>query len=216
MYLRTHVARYRLLLDLVAELDPKRILVVGPSYESVLLRETLPEARVNTLGWLDHRFPLREHERHFEVDLNDPDFPEVEEHDVVVFGEVIEHLHVAPVPVLRFLASGLVSGGHLILQTPNATALPKRLRMLLGRNPYEPIREEAGNPGHFHEYTVAELVQAVEAAGLEVTRWLTANYFDHGSRKSKAYRALAPLLPRTLREGITVVARSSRRKTPGG
>ncbi|MDP9492175.1 MAG: hypothetical protein M3P42_08280, partial [Actinomycetota bacterium] len=73
MYLRTHDARYRLLLDLVAEHGPKRILVVGPSYESVLLREALPQARVNTLGWLDHRFPLREHERHFEVDLNDPD-----------------------------------------------------------------------------------------------------------------------------------------------
>jgi hypothetical protein len=210
VYLRTHEARYRLLLDLVAELDPKRILVVGPSYESVLLRETFPGATVNTLGWVDHRFPLREHERHFEVDLNDTEYPALEEHDVVVCGEVIEHLHVALVPVLRFLASGLVAGGRLVLQTPNAAALPNRLRMLLGRNPYEPIREEAGNPGHFHEFTVPELLQAVEAAGLEVTRWLTANYFDHGSRKNRAYRALAPLLPRTLREGITVVARSSR------
>ena len=208
VYLRTHEARYRLLLELISELDPKSILVVGPSFESVLLRETLPEARVNTLGWLDGRFPLREHERHVEVDLNAGDHPELEEHDVVVCGEVIEHLHVAPVPVLRFLASGLADGGHLILQTPNATALPNRLRMLLGRNPYEPIREEAGNPGHFHEYTVAELLQAVEAAGLEVTRWLTANYFDHGSRKNRVYRALDPVLPRTFREGITVVARS--------
>jgi hypothetical protein len=57
---------------------------------------------------------------------------------------------------------------------------------------------------------VAELLQAVEAAGLEVERWLTANYFDHGSRKNGVYRALAPVLPRTLREGITVVARSGR------
>jgi len=210
VYLRTHEARYRLLLDLVAELEPERILVVGPSYESVLLRETWPEKQVNTLGWLDHRFPLREGERHTELDLNGPSYPDLEPHDVVACGEVIEHLYVSPVPVLRFLASGLEDGGHLILQTPNATALPKRLRMLLGRNPYDPIREEPGNPGHFHEYTVGELVDAVEAAGLEVTRRLTANYFDHGSRKNRLYRTLGPVLPPTLREGITVIARRSR------
>lgn len=208
IYLRTHARRYELLLDLVAELAPKRILVVGPSYESMLLRESVPEATVNTLGWQDTRFPLREGERHTEFDLNDGDYPELERHDLVVCAEVIEHLHVAPVPVLRFLATGLEPGGHLILQTPNATALPKRLRMLLGRNPYAPIREEQGNPGHFHEYTLGELLEAVEAAGLEVTRRLTQNYFDHGSRKNQAYRALDSVLPRTFREGITVVARA--------
>lgn len=199
-----------MLLDLVAELAPNRILVVGPSYESVLLRETFPEAMVNTLGWHDDRFPLREGERHTEFDLNGTDYPQLERHEVVVCAEVIEHLHVAPVPVLRFLATALEPGGHLILQTPNATALPKRLRMLLGQNPYDPIREERGNPGHFHEHTVGELREAVEAAGLETTRWLTKNYFDHGSRKNKAYRAFGRVLPRTLREGITVVARTGR------
>jgi SAM-dependent methyltransferase len=207
IYLRTHEARYRLLLELVADVEPERILVVGPSYESVLLRETFPDAQVNTLGWLDHRFPLRAGEHHTEVDLNDSERPELEQHDVVVCGEVIEHLHVAPVPVLQFLASGLRDGGRLILQTPNATALPKRIRMLFGRNPYNPIRDEPRNPGHFHEHTVGELLAAVEAAGLEVTSWQAQNYFNHGSRKNAAYRALGAVLPRTLREGITVVAR---------
>jgi trans-aconitate methyltransferase len=210
IYLRTHEARYRVLIDLVGELQPKRILVVGPSYESVLLRETFPESTVDTLGWQDGRFPLRDGERHTEVDLNEGDYPALEPHDVVVCAEVIEHLQVAAVPVLRFLATALGPGAHLILQTPNATALPKRIRMLLGRNPYDPIREERRNPGHFHEHTVRELLDAVEAAGLEVTRWLTANYFDHGSRKNRAYRALGGALPATLREGITVVARPRR------
>ena len=207
VYLRTHARRYELLLSLVRELAPERILVVGPSYESVLLREALP-AKVDTLGWQDHRFPLEEGERHVQVDLNDGTRPKLELYDLVVCGEVIEHLHVAPVPVLQFLASGLRPGGHLILQTPNATALPKRLRMALGRNPYDPIRDEVDNPGHFHEYTVRELLAAVEEAGFEVVRWLTQNYFDHGSRKNRAYRAVGSILPRTLREGITVVART--------
>ena len=206
IYLRTHAQRYELLLDLVRPLEPTTLLVVGPSYETVLLRDAFPDATVNTLGWHDGRFPLREHEAHVQFDLNDADYPELEPHDVVICSEVIEHLHVATIPVLRFLASGLVSGGHLILQTPNATALAKRIRMVLGRNPYDPIREERGNPGHFHEHTVDELVAAVEAAGLDITRVLTENYFDHGSRKNRAYRTLGRVLPRSLREGITVVA----------
>ncbi len=207
IYLRTHVQRYERLLELVRTLAPTRLLVVGPSYETVLLRDAFPAAMVNTLGWHDGRFPLREHETHTQFDLNDADYPQLELHDLVVCSEVIEHLHVATIPVLRFLASGLESRGHLILQTPNATALAKRIRMVLGRNPYDPIREESGNPGHFHEHTVDELVAAVEAAGLDVTRVLTENYFDHGSRKNRAYRALGRALPQSLREGITVVAR---------
>jgi SAM-dependent methyltransferase len=209
IYLRTHAQRYERLLGLVRPLSPTRLLVVGPSYETVLLRDAFPDATVNTLGWHDGRFPLREHESHVQFDLNDTDYPTLGLHDVVICSEVIEHLHVATVPVLRFLASGLAPGGHLILQTPNATALAKRIRMLFGRNPYDPIREESGNPGHFHEHTVDELVAAVEDAGLEVTRVLTENYFDHGSRKNHAYRALGRLMTRSLREGITVVARTS-------
>jgi 2-polyprenyl-3-methyl-5-hydroxy-6-metoxy-1,4-benzoquinol methylase len=180
---------------------------VGPSFETALLREALPAAQVNTLGWEDHRFPRREGEYHTQLDLNDSDYPELEPHDVIVCGEVIEHLHVALVPVLRFLSTGLSPRGSLVIQTPNAAALPKRLRMIVGRNPYEPIRSTPQNPGHFHEYTVGELRAALTDAGFEITRLVTANYFDHGSRKNRAFRALGPVVPRTLREGITVVAR---------
>lgn len=210
VYLRTHSRRYALLLDLVESLAPGRILVVGPSFESALIRERLGEATVDTLGWLDHRFPLREGEQHVELDLNAREYPALEPHDVVVCCEVIEHLHAPAARVLRFLATGLAPDGHLIVQTPNATALPKRIRMVLGRNPYEPLRDEPGNPGHFHEYTVPELRAAIADAGLEITRLVTANYFDHGSRKNRAYRAVDRLLPPTLREGITAVARPRR------
>lgn len=208
VYLRTHARRYELLLRIAERIGPSTVLVVGPSYESVFLRVAFPGSTVNTLGWQDHRFPLRQGEGHVEVDLNDTaSYPGLEPHALVVCCEVIEHLHVPPVPVLGFLATAVQLGGHLILQTPNATALPKRLRMALGRNPYDPIRDDPGNPGHFHEYTVRELLDAVDAAGLQVEEHLTANYFDHGSRKNQAYRALGRFLPGTLREGITVVAR---------
>jgi trans-aconitate methyltransferase len=207
IYVRTHARRYERLLELIRETAPRTVLVVGPSFETELLREALPEVTVDTLGWHDDRFPLREHERHTQFDLNETDYPELAPHDVVVCAEVIEHLHVAATPVLRFLATGLEPGGRLILQTPNATALPKRVRMLLGHNPADPIREDAWNPGHFHEFTVSELLAVFEEAGLEVERSFTENYFDHGSRKNRAFRAIGSVLPSTLREGITVVAR---------
>jgi SAM-dependent methyltransferase len=210
VYLRTHKRRYSLLLDLVKSFGPKTVLVVGPSYESVLLRDAVPGVAVDTLGWEDLRFPRVSGERHVQHDLNDLHYPQLEPHDVVVCSEVIEHLHVSPVPLLRVLAGTLSPSGRVVVQTPNATALPKRLRMLLGRNPYEPIRDQPGNPGHFHEYTIAELRDAVEAAGLQIDRLVTANYFDHGSHKNRVYRALGPVLPSTLREGITVVARAGR------
>ena len=210
VYLRTHARRYELLFELARAASPSTVLVVGPSHDSVLLRDVLPGVGIDTLGWADHRFPRTDGERHVEHDLNDPEYPELGPYDLIVCGEVLEHLHVAPAPVLRHFASALSPGGRLILQTPNATALPKRLRMLLGQNPYDPIRDEERNPGHFHEYTVGELLRAVESSGLEVERWLTENYFDHGSRKNRAFRAVGRVLPATLREGITVVARRSR------
>ena len=207
VYRRTHERRYALLLKLVRELSPERILVVGPSHESVLLRDVAP---VDTLGWDDHRCPRVDGEQHTEHDLNDPNYPGLDPHDVVVCSEVIEHLHVPPKGLLRSFAQALTPEGHLVLQTPNATSLPKRLRILVGRNPYEPLRDEPRNPGHFHEYTVSELREAMAAAGLEVTRLVTANYFDHGSPQNRLFRAVGPILPRTLREGITIVAQRSR------
>jgi hypothetical protein len=206
-YLRTHERRYALLLELVRGLSPARILVVGPSHESELLRAVAP---VDTLGWDDGRFPRVEGEQHHQHDLNQPAYPELGEYDAVVCAEVVEHLLVPAETALSSLAAALAPGGHLVLQTPNATSLPKRLRMLAGRNPYEPIRDDAGNPGHFHEYTQRELRAAVEAAGLDVQRVITANYFDHGSPQNRLFRAVDRVLPSTLREGITVIGQRRR------
>jgi SAM-dependent methyltransferase len=207
VYRRTHERRYELLLELVRGLSPARILVVGPSHESALLREVAP---VDTLGWADDRFPREDGEHHHEHDLNELDYPDLETYDAVVCAEVVEHLHVPVESVLERLGAVLGPGGHLVLQTPNATSLPKRLRMLVGRNPYEPIRREPRNPGHFHEYTLRELRGAAAAAGLDVERIVTANYFDHASPQNRLFRAADRVLPATLREGITLVARRRR------
>jgi SAM-dependent methyltransferase len=155
---------------------------------------------VDTLGFAHPLFPPRDGERHIEADLNAPPGDGDTSYDLVVAAEVIEHLHSSPVTVLRHLASWARPGGWVLLQTPNAVALHKRLRMLAGRNPIEPIRLDPSNPGHFHEYTLGELRDAAREAGLGVGGWRTANYFG----SNRAYAALGRVLPPSLRHGITI------------
>ena len=59
------------------------------------------------------------------------------------------------------------------------------------------------SPGHIREYTVDEVVELGRAAGLEPGGWLTANYFETGSRANAVLRRLEPLVPRRQRAGIT-------------
>src|SRR5262249_11818133 len=111
--------------------------------------------------------------RYYNFDLNDCQYPnrcrsDLPRFDAIVFAEVLEHLHTSPAWVLRGLATLLKPNGFILLQTPNAVALPRRLKMLLGRNPYELIREDCTNPGHFGEYTADELCNYAASAGLAV------------------------------------------------
>jgi SAM-dependent methyltransferase len=201
-YRRYHERRYRALMDVVAELGPERVLNVGPMFETDLLRAT--GATVDTLGFANPAFAPRDGERHIEADLNQPGAGGDGSYDAIVMAEVIEHLHTSPVTVLGGLATWLRPGGAIVIQTPNAVALHKRLRMALGRNPIEPIRADSSNPGHFHEYTLGELREAAGAAGLEVAGVRTANYFG----ASRAYAALGRILPPSLRHGITIWLRT--------
>lgn len=199
-----HARRYAALLEVVrrqlAGVAAPRILDVGPNAQTELLRRETG-AVVDTLGYAH---PLYGGDRHLEVDLDATEHDGVPQgdgsYDAVVMAEVIEHLHTAAPVVLRYLARWLRSGGVLVVQTPNAVALHKRVRMLLGRNPYEPIRTTTRNPGHFHEYTLAELRDAAREAGLVAEGHLTANYFGD----SRLYTALGAVLPESLRHGITI------------
>lgn len=201
-YLRYHERRYAALLDVVRRLAPRRVLNVGPMFETELLRAT--GATVDTLGFTNPVFAPRDGERHIELDLNAPGRDGDGSYDVLVMAEVIEHLHSSPAIVLRHLRSWLRPGGALVVQTPNAVALHKRIRMAAGRNPIDPIPDDPKNPGHFHEYTLAELTGAARMAGFEVTGVRLENYFG----ASRAYAALGRVLPGSLRHGMTVCLRN--------
>jgi trans-aconitate methyltransferase len=215
LYIRTHAPRYRVLLELVATAlagrPGARVLDVGPSYQTEAIRELHSEATVDTLGFEDPRLRPREGDRHIAYDLNDADrretWPQALAYDLVVFAEVLEHLTTAPQHVLSLLRSLLRDDGTLILQTPNAASLPKRLKLLAGRHPFEQIRESRAQAGHFREYTRAELVALARRSGLEPSEARLASYFAAARPRDRLLVAAGPLLPPTLREGITLVLR---------
>ncbi|MGZ4338357.1 MAG: class I SAM-dependent methyltransferase [Gaiellaceae bacterium] len=216
-YARMHAPRYEILLGAVETAiagraaAPVSLLDVGPSFQTEAIRELYPGVRVDSLGFLDARFPPpRDGERHIDFDLNDADdpsaWPASDPYDVIVCAEVVEHLHTSPAHVFRLFASLLRSRGRLVLQTPNAAALSRRFWLLAGRNPYEPIREDKRQAGHFREYTAAELHALLDASGFDVTELRLANYFLTGSRKNRFLVRHGDRLPAGLRQGITIAA----------
>jgi 2-polyprenyl-3-methyl-5-hydroxy-6-metoxy-1,4-benzoquinol methylase len=222
VYLRRHAPRYAYLLALIDELraelgsgadgEGMRVLDVGPSFQTQMLRDLYPRFTVSTLGLEPSAVSrARPGESHITYDLNDvldpASWPAVEPQPLVVMAEVIEHLYTPPVPVLRCAASWLEPRGLLVLQTPNAAALFNRLRLLAGRNPFQHIRENRRNPGHFREYTLAELTRFCRRAGLDIVRVGHENYLEGDSWRSRFEKRTRRTLPPSLRRGITLVLR---------
>ena len=221
-YLRFHGPRFDYLLQLLAGRvqSGQRLLDIGWSQLTNRMHEELGVA-IDALGF-DADGPIPSG-RYYHFDLNDCQQPhlcrrDLPVYDAIVFAEVLEHLHTSPTLVLQYLSSLLKPGGLLIVQTPNAVALPRRLKMFLGRNPYELIRDDATNPGHFREYTAGELCNYAGVVGLSVEQVTVRSYFDfrfahHGATTWRARclgrikNVVYPMLPATLRPGLTAILR---------
>lgn len=213
-----HTPRYECLEAMIRTYSLKKstkVLDVGASFFTLRLKKMFED--VSTLGFDDARdliCKMPEGMPHFVFDLNDSREPSkwisMPKFDLIVFAEVIEHLPTAPQHVLRFFASSLTENGLLFVQTPNATSLDKRLKMLFGTNPYEMIREDWTNPGHFREYTRSELVSLAHEAGLEVVDHQFKSYFRSPRLAMKLIDLIVAPLP-FLRRGQTIVLRRQSR-----
>jgi SAM-dependent methyltransferase len=138
-YRAFHAPRYRFLLELIDRYAPApvRVLDIGLSPFTTLLRAHL-DRPIDSLG-LEPASRLADG-AHYQFDLNALDAghagrPPLAGYDVIVYAEVLEHLHTPPLPVLRFLHDALAPNGVLLLQTPNAASLFKRVRLLFGIQP---------------------------------------------------------------------------------
>lgn len=224
-YVGFHSERYAFALATVARLcpRPRSSLDVGPAQFTELLAEQTGTP-VDTLGFPPDG-PSAAGGRHIHFDLNDLDGdgrrPAIGPYDLIVFNEVLEHLHTSPTKVLPWLRDLLTPDGFLMIQTPNAAAVGRRVRLLLGRNPYDLINTDTLHPRHFREYTRRELEGFAADAGLETIELVMGSYFDHtyesnlktrgrarlaGLAQNTAYRAL----PGSLRTGMTAVMRRAR------
>jgi len=221
-YLGYHAKRFAFVLNIVApwiehfrqENQAKgtnakvKILDVGPHLLTRCLLHYFGDSiTINTLGYAyEVLVPDDLIARHFPFDLNQAQLRsrwiQGEQHDIVIMAEVIEHLYTSPVRVLRFIRSQLRDGGLLLIQTPNAAALTKRIDMLRGRNPFELIRETPRNPGHFREYTLKELVAYCQEAGLDCVETYLEDYWPT-SRVTGLVQKLRP----GLRNGLAILAR---------
>lgn len=226
-YTAFHAPRYAALLQLLDRyVTPETALLdIGRSRLTDLLHERF-QIPVDALGfvgneptpqgqnyWFDLNLAVHRHE--WRTDLP--------RYDVIVIAEVIEHLRIPPGHVLAFLRTLLNPNGLVIIQTPNAVAMHKRMEMLLGRNPFETLRAQENNPGHFREYTKRELCDMVTSEGYRIELWYAADYLDYrfvhheaghdaAAPKSKVgavANALYRLMPPSMRPGQTVVARVS-------
>ena len=216
-YLDYHRRRYEYLLNHLDRIlrsqtrrdgEPLRVLDVGMSYQTRLVRAVFPDVTLETLGFYDDRFGRMEGVAHTNFNLNEAAdearWPLLEPFDVILLAEVIEHLHVPPTRVLAMLRGLLRPGGVLLIQTPNPVNLARRLALLRGKSPFEIIRDDTTNPGHYCEYTVENLVYLAGISGLEVLEYSVTNYF--GARMP-LYNLVCALLPGRMAEGITILMR---------
>ncbi|HRF60700.1 MAG TPA: class I SAM-dependent methyltransferase [Fimbriimonadaceae bacterium] len=221
-YALFHAPRFAVLLKLVTEhasMPSPKILDIGMSEFTDMMRDSF-KVPIDTLDFRPDADSERG--RQFFFDLTWCDQPEkwrsdMPQYDVVVMAEVIEHIYVSPKFQFDFLRSLLRPGGVLVLQTPNALTLQKRIKPLLGIHPYEKIRVEDKYGGHVREYTVKELRSYAEVAGFEVLQTTLGAYFDsrfkaYSGRTKSTIEAvltdwLGQYLPPCLRPGITMVMR---------
>lgn len=203
-YYRRYRGRYRRTLAYVARLPlprPARILEVGGGQMILLCRELfgdhgtladVSETYADAVTRFDLGFTT--------CDLLHDDLPARGEYDLVVLGEVIEHLPVPPHIVLDKVRRWIRPGGHVLVTTPNLYRLRNVVRLALGMrlfcNFYYPPRGRS--LGHPVEYSREQLGWQIERAGLDLVFNELTQLSNRGSSvAANVARALmVPLLAR--------------------
>jgi 2-polyprenyl-3-methyl-5-hydroxy-6-metoxy-1,4-benzoquinol methylase len=105
----------------------------------------------------------------------------------VVFAEVLEHLKLAPVSLLRQMAALLQPGGRFLLTTPNIARLAHIDALAAGETILESFpadlpldQDPTDHLEHVREYSIREVVEAMEEAGLIVERVLMTGWGQSG------------------------------------
>ncbi len=208
-YLDKHVPRLARTLALVPPPQSTgRVLELGcymqitPLLQRVCGYKEVRGAYYGRAGKVDHKtvqFPDVEFScevDHFDVERDS--FPYADGHfDLVIAGEIIEHLVYDPMHMLLEARRVLADGGFLLVTTPNVGSVTSVAKTLDGHdNPQifflykRPAEGEEPEIGHMREYTTHELGEAVKAAGFEVTKLFTT-FIDEFSTHRPLLKFLA-------------------------
>ena len=133
---------------------------------------------------------------HFEIDLHQPNAIPTQfgdhrrSYDLILFTEILEHLIINPVELLRELLDLLNDNGSLYLTTPNFYSR-KNLDLIAAReNPQAVYPQRDGNwdaHHHFREYCAKELFEMIEKAGGKTTHFYFSDCW--GDENSLTYPA---------------------------
>ena len=114
--------------------------------------------------------------------------------DVVLFCEIIEHLLMNPIDVLREISRVLAEDGVLVVTTPNVGRLENFLRLLNGDNIYDPYSGYGPYGRHNREYTLDELVFLLDFMGFDMEETFVTDGHPVDLRGHPSYVRVAPLV----------------------
>ena len=174
---------------------PLNILEIGSIFSTKFIKTLFPHARISTIDVIDadnigYRgvYMLDEIvEQHYKIDLvreniADIDLRPHEKFDIVLLCEVIEHLLINPIKLMKFLLSQMNSGGYMYLTTPNALkrASIECLKRLVIPYPVYPEHYSYADAHMFHvrEYGMAELLNFAREAGGVVRAFYFSDCWD--------------------------------------
>jgi hypothetical protein len=210
-YLAIHELRFAFTLGLVRRHIQGTVLDIGPHIFTAILRHEF-SGRIDTLGFKIPAYAElirpRSGETHHEYDLHEacrPPWPALEPYGTVISAEVVEHLYVHPQYWLGFFHHLLVPGGKLILTTPNAANLRRRLTLLAGVHPFEMIGLDPKWGSHFREYTRSEVLYWAEKTGFKLQAYYARSHMRRPARFKRGLWAVSNLLPPSLRQGMYFV-----------
>lgn len=130
---------------------------------------------------------------HFNVEEENFPFSD-QEFDVILFCEIIEHLLMDPVAVLKEIKRVMKPNGVLILTTPNVSRLENVAKMISGANIYDPYSGYGAYGRHNREYNKHELYLLLEYLGFEIDTIFTADVHANASEYYTSISKLQPLI----------------------
>jgi len=130
---------------------------------------------------------------HFNIEeeafpFNDAEF------DVVLFCEIIEHLLMDPVAVLKEIKRVLKPKGILVLTTPNVSRLENVTRMIAGVNIYDPYSGYGAYGRHNREYNKHDLYLLLDYLGFTIDVMNTADVHRNNANDFASVCEVEPLL----------------------